>query len=615
MSFTGNLNNTRIVIFFCFRLLLFFRIAHINSYAVFYRASSNLSQTPIIVRCVDLSNQYSIIEKYSYNQNIPIFVFRVCLYYHVQQVMLKWRYILLAIKYQYVKTISNSKLDACKTIKAKTRYELDSKIAEQKKKWKAQIEKLNNQAKIESEIQRAEELTEEAQNLIESYQNMLKTSARKTHGISFESLLIHDEYEPFIFSESAPVLEDYFLKHNVPNPSFWEELFPFLKSSRLKKEDAVKQEYDRDYEKYRSEKEAAYQKYIDLKTIFEDSKNYHNQLYLNIENGYLSNKTESIGDYFSVVLENAPIPQGINLDAKISYIPETKTLLIDYMLPNQETLPRTVSYSFVKIRKEMVEKQMSQKDFDTFYDSVIYQLTLKTIHEIFSADINDTVSIVVFNGYVHGTSLATGNDFTSCIITLSVPKEDLLKINLERVDPKECFRNLKGLSIGALKNLSPVKPYLQFTKDENRFVESRDIITNVENIPNIAKMPWEDFEHLVGDLFEKILNVHRSDVFVTKTSRDGGIDIIIHDHDPIHGGNFVIQAKRYNIVVPVSAVRDLYGTMINEGATKGYLVTTSYFGNDSHKFAQDKPISLIDGPFLAHLFQEYGYKVNISTKE
>jgi restriction system protein len=43
-------------------------------------------------------------------------------------------------------------------------------------------------------------------------------------------------------------------------------------------------------------------------------------------------------------------------------------------------------------------------------------------------------------------------------------------------------------------------------------------------------------------------------------SRDGGVDAVTFDLDPIRGGKFVIQAKRFNNVVPVSAARDLYGT-------------------------------------------------------
>jgi restriction system protein len=58
------------------------------------------------------------------------------------------------------------------------------------------------------------------------------------------------------------------------------------------------------------------------------------------------------------------------------------------------------------------------------------------------------------------------------------------------------------------------------------------------------------------------------EVKVTRASRDGGVDAIAFDPDPIRGGKIVIQAKRYTNTVEVSAVRDLYGTVVNEGAIK-----------------------------------------------
>ena len=54
----------------------------------------------------------------------------------------------------------------------------------------------------------------------------------------------------------------------------------------------------------------------------------------------------------------------------------------------------------------------------------------------------------------------------------------------------------------------------------------------------------------------------------------------------------------------MSAVRDLYGTMMNEGANKGILATTSGYGPDAFKFASDKPIELVDGGGLIFLLQE-----------
>jgi len=91
----------------------------------------------------------------------------------------------------------------------------------------------------------------------------------------------------------------------------------------------------------------------------------------------------------------------------------------------------------------------------------------------------------------------------------------------------------------------------------------------------------------------------------TRPSRDGGVDCIAYDTRPIFDGKVVIQAKRYKNTVGVSAVRDLYGTLQNEGASKGILVATSGYGPASFDFAQNKPIELLDGANLLYLLEEH----------
>jgi restriction system protein len=110
-------------------------------------------------------------------------------------------------------------------------------------------------------------------------------------------------------------------------------------------------------------------------------------------------------------------------------------------------------------------------------------------------------------------------------------------------------------------------------------------------VVNLAAIGWEEFEHLIRELFEKEFSAGGGEVKVTQASRDGGVDAIAFDPDPIRGGKIVIQAKRYTNTVDVSAVRDLYGTVMAEGATKGILVTTSGFGPDAHRFAKGKPLT------------------------
>ena len=98
-------------------------------------------------------------------------------------------------------------------------------------------------------------------------------------------------------------------------------------------------------------------------------------------------------------------------------------------------------------------------------------------------------------------------------------------------------------------------------------------------------------------------------------SRDGGVDAIAFDPDPIRGGKIIIQAKRYTNIVGVSAVRDLYGTVINEGANKGILITTAYYGADAYDFAKDKPITLLNGGHLLFMLQKHGQRAKIDLKE
>ena len=81
------------------------------------------------------------------------------------------------------------------------------------------------------------------------------------------------------------------------------------------------------------------------------------------------------------------------------------------------------------------------------------------------------------------------------------------------------------------------------------------------------------------------------------------------------GGKIVIQAKRYTNTVGVSAVRDLYGTVSHEGATKGILVTTADYGPDAYEFIKGKPITLLNGGNLLYLLQKHGYNAKIDLNE
>jgi restriction system protein len=134
-----------------------------------------------------------------------------------------------------------------------------------------------------------------------------------------------------------------------------------------------------------------------------------------------------------------------------------------------------------------------------------------------------------------------------------------------------------------------------------RFIEEDDVLSGLDQRPNLMELTPSEFESLITNLFQKMGLESRQ----TQASRDGGVDCVAFDPRPIFGGKVVIQAKRYKHTVGVSAVRDLYGTMQNEGASKGILVTTSGYGKASYEFAEGKPLELLSGSNLLYLLKEY----------
>ena len=54
---------------------------------------------------------------------------------------------------------------------------------------------------------------------------------------------------------------------------------------------------------------------------------------------------------------------------------------------------------------------------------------------------------------------------------------------------------------------------------------------------------------------------------------------------------------------------------MNEGATKGILVTTSDYGPNAYTFAKDKPLTLLNGGHLLFLLEKHGHKARIDIKE
>jgi len=330
---------------------------------------------------------------------------------------------------------------------------------------------------------------------------------------------------------------------------------------------------------------------------------------------YSSFDVSAILEYCEMVLNNSSLPDFIHKDFDLDYNPNTKILIIEYMLPNIENFPIIKEVRYLVSKNELNEIHQNDSYMEKLFDTTIYKLILRVLHEEFEADVINAIDAISLNGWINYLNKATGNREDACIVSIQVKKETFNAIDLKNVDPKACFKNLNGIGSSKLAGITPVQPILKLNRNDKRFIESYNVTHLIDDSTNLAAISWEDFEHLIRELFEAEFSTNGGEVKVTQASRDGGVDAVAFDPDPIRGGKIVIQAKRYTNTVGVSAVRDLYGTLMNEGATKGILVTTADYGPDAYEFAKNKPITLLNGGNLLHLLEKHGHKAKIDLKE
>ncbi len=386
-----------------------------------------------------------------------------------------------------------------------------------------------------------------------------------------------------------------------------------INQSEFDEYQSMVKKYERKLEDIKSENLSDIRKWEKSKDVFLKNQNIENAKIDKLRTDYNKLDSNAILEYCELVLNNSEYPDSFPKGFELEYNLDTKILIVEYSLPAIEQLPTLNEVKFIK--NELKEYYISESQLLKMFDNTMYNITLRTIHELFEADVINAIEAISFNGWVNSLNKATGKRDNNCILSIQVKKKEFIEIKLENVDAKTCFKNFKGVGSSKLSGLTPIQPILQINRTDKRFTSHYDVAHSLDSSTNLASMDWEDFEHLIREVFAKEFSSNGGEVRVTQASRDGGVDAIAFDPDPIRGGKIVIQAKRYTNTVGVSSVRDLYGTVMNEGAIKGILVTTADYGPDAYEFVKGKPLTLMNGANLLYLLEKHGHHARIDIKE
>jgi len=475
----------------------------------------------------------------------------------------------------------------------------------------------------------AQEQTEDAQFAIDELRNILSRTLN-SDAMTWDSLYDRSELtEP---RPETPTYEDFPKEPKADDAKFrpriplWGYVIPFFKRIRIGR---ATRRWKAEHDKWAAEVELISERnnqhftnykqslraWNDKLVAFKSAQNETNSRIEILQQRHLNKESDAIVEFTDLILSRSDYPNCFPKHWEIAFDGPTGVMVVDYDLPDLDSLPKVAAVKYIQARDEFESVLLKDKESEALFETAIYQTCLRTVREICTSDHNGAIRSVTFNGYVNFIDRSNGKPARSCIVSLQATKATIDTIDFNAVDPKACFRALKGVGSAKLAGMVAIVPILKMNRMDERFVPARDVIDGIDPEINIAAIPWEEFEHLVRDVFEKEFASSGGEVKITRASRDHGVDAVAFDPDPIRGGKIVIQAKRYTNTVGVSAVRDLYGTLINEGASRGILVTTSVYGPDSYEFANGKPITLLNGGNLLHLLAKHGHPARIDLQE
>ena len=101
-----------------------------------------------------------------------------------------------------------------------------------------------------------------------------------------------------------------------------------------------------------------------------------------LEKAYAEGDASAIIEHASIVLEVSDYGALFEKSYEIEYDQPSRTLLLEYELPSPDVTPTLKSVRFVQSTGEMKESHISERDRKASFESVCYQVCLRTLHEL-----------------------------------------------------------------------------------------------------------------------------------------------------------------------------------------------------------------------------------------
>lgn len=168
----------------------------------------------------------------------------------------------------------------------------------------------------------------------------------------------------------------------------------------------------------------------------------HNQKLAQFINDLAFDVEAAIQDYVGVVLSNSVYPETFPVAYDHKFDIGTRELTLTVTVPEPSSIPTVKEYRYVKAKDEIVPTALPMKDRKERYANAVWQVALRTLHEIFEADRAGKIRSAALTVSADRIAPATGRPEHVPLVVVAADRDTFATFDLAHVIPRATLTHL-----------------------------------------------------------------------------------------------------------------------------------------------------------------------------
>jgi restriction system protein len=158
--------------------------------------------------------------------------------------------------------------------------------------------------------------------------------------------------------------------------------------------------------------------------------------------GLAAGEHEAVQEYVGIVLGNSVYPEILAVEHDYEFDSDTRELTLTVLICAPDRLPTEKAYRYVKAKDEIMATALSRRELKERYASIVHQVAVRTLHEIFEADRAGKIQTITLQVATETKDPATGLERRVAFVGVGAERDSFMTFDLSNVVPAATLEHL-----------------------------------------------------------------------------------------------------------------------------------------------------------------------------